>query len=249
MKILEQASGRACARSTRRRPSRASEFARRTRKKASRRRSRSSLRPARPRSPAPRRAYKAARGELKAKFDAEKQKVEQEYAEVRQRAAKKAASAKKAAKRENEEVRWQILAVFESGKDSSVKQFKKAEAELAASLADLQTIHDEADYVLVRCRRFAPPAVEPTETPAPEVEDTFAAIQERLTLAGEQLPPLAKLRLPKFLAPQNFVWPFIFLGLRRPASAAGPLLRRMDRGGDSRRPSLRSAAGVGCGSG
>ncbi len=70
---------------------------------------------------------------------------------------------------------------------------------------------------------------EPSEAElAPASDNPVAALQERLKLAEEQLVPLVKLTLPRFLKPQQFVWPFLVLGLGGRVPARGDA-RLVDR--------------------
>jgi hypothetical protein len=160
--------------------------------------------------------YKSLLGELQSKFQVERQAAEREYAAVKSKTAAQTKTALKAAKREHEETRWQLLAVFEAAKDSAVKQNKQREADLAAAAELLQTIKDEANRSLEPCRRFFPPSApgEPASEPAAQVaDDPFPTLQALLVQAEEQLVPLVKLSLPRFLKLQQFVWPFLVLGL------------------------------------
>ncbi|SIO05671.1 FtsK/SpoIIIE family protein [Singulisphaera sp. GP187] len=164
--------------------------------------------------------YQSVRNELRTRFETERKEVEAEFAAVRNKTAAWYRSATKAAKREYEETRWQVLAVFEAAKDSAVKLHKERAAELNAELGLLQTIKDEAEHPLESCRSFFPRADATSgEVVVPPAENPLPELQERLKRAEEQLVPLMKLTLPKFLKLQQFVWPFLILGF----AAAYPL--------------------------
>ncbi len=183
--------------------------------------------------------YRAVKGELKTKSEAERQATETEYSEVRKKSVAKANSAKKSSKKLMEETRWQILAVFESAKDSVLKRHKKREADLAAAIEHLEVIKEDSVGVQSLGQKFglvaapAPPKAEttspssekppeegatPEEGAAPAQEEAepvptnaLSQLQEVLKLADEQLEPLTKLSLVKFLRLQQFIWPFVFL--------------------------------------
>src|SRR5262245_61768407 len=69
--------------------------------------------------------YLAAREKARQTAETETKAVEAEYEEARKTIAVRARKAQAAAKKTQEEARWQALAVFEAGKDASIKQFKK----------------------------------------------------------------------------------------------------------------------------
>ncbi|WP_422930534.1 FtsK/SpoIIIE domain-containing protein [Singulisphaera sp. PoT] len=181
--------------------------------------------------------YRAVRAELKKKYEAEKQTTEAEYAEVRRKSAAKANSAKKSAKKLMEETRWQILAVFESAKESVVKRHKKREADMAAALEHFEVIKDDSHDVMALGKKYgltAAPAPETSEStpaqpaeaaattgeaegenqeaPEPKESSPLSQLIDVLKKADEQLEPLNTLKLPKFLRPQQFIWPFVVLG-------------------------------------
>ena len=154
--------------------------------------------------------YQAARDTIVAKAEAETKAIEAEYEEAKKSIAGKAAAAKGAAKKRMEETRWQALAVFEAGKDGAIKQFKQHESEIVAASDLIEVLKAAAAPIVRRVRPFAPP---PAEPPAPPeaVDRPIDALQAVITRAEEQLDPVDALFLPKFLAPQAFVWPFLIL--------------------------------------
>ena len=73
------------------------------------------------------------------------------------------------AKKAQEEIRWQALAMYEAGRDGAVKTRKQDEEVLAATRADFEAVQGAAGPVLERCARLAGP--EPSAaaaSPAPE---------------------------------------------------------------------------------
>ena len=181
--------------------------------------------------------------ETKAKYQAVKDKIaadalsqtkatEAEYAEAKTLVTKRANSARNTAKKKMEEVRWQALAVFEAGKDNSIKQFKAHEAEIKGLVEQTDDFKFRAEPVLQRVRRFAPPVVPPTppavvaapvvegaapDAPAPAEapvtepapgdtpEKPIEALQAALAKAEELLEPVAKLSVPKLVVPLTVV--------------------------------------------
>ena len=114
--------------------------------------------------------------ETKAKYQAVKDKiaqdalaqakaVEAEYAEAKKAVASEANSARNSAKKKMEEVRWQALAVFEAGKDNSIKQFKIHETEIKGLAEQIEDFKFQAEPVL--SASAATPRPRPTRRPAP----------------------------------------------------------------------------------
>src|SRR5205085_8799013 len=78
---------------------------------------------------------------------------------------------------------------------------------------------------LVDCRPYAGTSPEPLDGPgAASAAETPAAVEvppedplptylERIKQGEEQLVPLAKLGLPRFLKPHNYIWPFLVLAM------------------------------------
>jgi hypothetical protein len=167
--------------------------------------------------------YQTVRDEIQRRFEADHRAAETEYKEVRKKIAGRAQATRSASKRENEEARWQALAVFEASKDGAIKQLKETEAEIVAAGELLEAIKAEAGRTVKSCRRFAGPAPEPAAAATAPSADPVTDLQEHLKKADEQLAALSKLSLPKFLKPQNFIWPFLLAGL----AAAYPLVTQL----------------------
>jgi hypothetical protein len=162
--------------------------------------------------------YQAAREKATQTADAETKAVEAEYAEAKRKVAARAQSARNKAKKVQEESRWQSLAVFEAGKDAAIKRFEKHKGRIAAGVERLDALKHDAAPVLGRTRRFAPTAPTATEAeaqaqPAATPDQPIDALEAALTTVEERLVPLGKLFLPKLLAFDVFVWPFLFLAL------------------------------------
>jgi hypothetical protein len=172
-------------------------------------------------------AYERTREEITRTFEQKTQAAEAEYAQVKQKIGAHAKSERSRAKKAQEESRWQALAMYEAGRDGAVKARKQDEEALAAARADLQAVEEAAIPVLTRCRKLAgpPPAVtvpDDTQHPAPDTDPDGAvpddlsqvtALQEAIKRADLELVALEKLNLPGFLQIQNFIWPFLILGL------------------------------------
>ena len=167
--------------------------------------------------------YQAARDAANTSADRDTAALQAEYDQTRKTVTAKAQSQTKAAKKALEETRWQALAVFESGKDGAIRQYKTQEAQISAASHEIEDLKAAAAPTLARLKRFAPatttaaPAESGSEAPAitPESapDDPIEALQAKIPIADEKLTPLEKLFLPKFLAPSTFIWPFLLLGL------------------------------------
>jgi hypothetical protein len=176
--------------------------------------------------------YQKARENILKKAERETQATQAEYAEVKQKIDARAKSERSRARKAHEETRWQALAVFEAGRDEAVKRRKKDEETLAQTRADFEAVRDAAAPVLERTRRFVAHAdslakapVVPVRLPTSDPEATdpgetsrVMTLQEAVKQADSELLALEKLTLPGFLRPQNFVWPFLLLGI---AAAVG----------------------------
>jgi hypothetical protein len=178
--------------------------------------------------------YHAAREKARQTAETETKAVEAEYEEVKKAVAVRARKAQSSAKKTREEARWQSLAVYEAGKDASIKQFKKHETDIQASAERLELIREHAAAALARTRRFAPPAP-PTSEAAEAPENPLEALDAVLKSAEERLGPLDRAFWPKLLQPKVFVWPILLLAL----GLAYPLGLRLGWG-----PGAGVAAGV-----
>jgi hypothetical protein len=167
--------------------------------------------------------YQKARDENRRSFERDNQATQAEYSQLKQKIDHQAKSDRSRAKKSQEETRWQALAMFEAGRDGTVKSRKKDEEALAVSRADFQAVQDASVPVLQRCVRLAgpePAAVAGPSQPAPAdaaapggEPSPIAKLQEAVRFADEQLLALEKLALPGFLRISNFIWPFVLLGL------------------------------------
>ena len=153
--------------------------------------------------------FKAVQDEAVATARAETRAVEAEYAEAQRKVAGRLNAARNAAKKSQEESRWQALAVFEAGRNAAVKQFQRHELQVKTAAGQLADLREQAAQVLARIQRFVPAPAEATA--AEPAENPLEAIESALQAAEESLGPIDKLRLPKFLDPANFVWPFLLL--------------------------------------
>ena len=99
--------------------------------------------------------YQAVRDAAVQSADTETKAIEAEYAEAKRKVAGRAQAARNAAKKIQEETRWQALAVFEAGKDAALKQFQKNEAQLKSDSERLEDLKADASAPLARTSRFA----------------------------------------------------------------------------------------------
>ena len=171
--------------------------------------------------------YQRTRDEILQAFERENQATGAEYSQVKQKIDAQAKTESRRAKKAHEETRWQALAMFEAARDGIVKSRKRDEEMLASTRADLQNVRDAADPVLERCRSLAGPEPSATALPVPDAETTSAdpaatdpgeasqvtTLQQAVKRADDELLALEKLKIPSFLQLQNFIWPFLILGL------------------------------------
>ena len=163
-----------------------------------------------------------------------------------------------------EETRWQALAVFEAGKDNSIKQFKAHEAEIKAAGRAARRLQVPGRARPPARPPFAPPARSPAPTPPaaadppspprPPAAATPADAREADRGAAGGAPGgrgTARRRStsssgPKLVVPLTVVAPFLLVGA--PGVPAGPVARLGRRRRGRRRAwrsSRRSAAFIG----
>ncbi len=173
--------------------------------------------------------YQRAREEIVQRFEKETLAVTTEYAQVKQKIEAQHKTERSRARKAQEEMRWQSMAIFEAGCDEAVKARKQAEERLAAIRADFRAIQDAADPVLIRCQKYAGP--DPGVRPAPELcqgppgpgdlpdatdpgeSARFTTLQIAVKHADQELLVLEKQWLLGLLRPQIFVWPFLIMGV------------------------------------
>jgi hypothetical protein len=172
--------------------------------------------------------YRRVKGGIFAAFQRDTQAVEAEFAQVTQKIEAQHKADRSRARKAQEETRWQALAIHESGREAAVKTRKGDEKALAATRADFEAIREHAQPVLARCKGLAGPeppaaAVVPAAATAQAITDPDATdlgepskvvtLQESVRHADEALVALHSLGLASFLQLQNFVWPFLLLGI------------------------------------
>ncbi|GAC1467136.1 MAG: FtsK/SpoIIIE domain-containing protein [Isosphaeraceae bacterium] len=155
--------------------------------------------------------HQSVRAEISQKAVAEEKSLEAEFAETRKAAINRSNAARNSAKKRLEETRWQALALFESGKDGAIKQYKLHETELKDAIEALEELKTDASPVLLRIRRFVPSQTVEPSAPAEPIEKPIEALRACIEQGGERLAPLAGLFLPRVLMPQVFPWPFLLL--------------------------------------
>ncbi|MBV8486854.1 MAG: hypothetical protein JO161_01110, partial [Planctomycetaceae bacterium] len=173
--------------------------------------------------------YQRERAEIVKRFEEETRAVTSEYAQVKQKIESLHKIERIGARRAQEEMHWQATAMFEAGRDGTVKTRKQSEERLASIRANFQNIQDAADTVLIRCHKYAGkdpgvlpvpgeqpglpgPDTEPDATGLREVEH-LATLLEAVKRADRHLLALEKQWLPGLLELKNFVWPFLILGV------------------------------------
>ena len=171
--------------------------------------------------------YQQRRDEISQAFERENQAIGAEYSALKQKINAQAKTERSRAKKAHEDTRWQALAMYEAARDGSVKARKRDEEMLATTRADFENIKLAAEPVLERCRPLAgseplatasPLPVERTGSADPDATDPgepsqVSTLQEAVKRADEMLLALEKLKIASFLRLQNFIWPFLLIGL------------------------------------
>ncbi|HMF37294.1 MAG TPA: hypothetical protein VKF17_11665, partial [Isosphaeraceae bacterium] len=171
--------------------------------------------------------YQRTRDEILQAFERENQTTGAEYSQVKQKIDAQAKTERSHARKAHEETRWQALAMYEAARDGTVKSRKRDEEMLASTRADFENVKAAADPVLERCRSLAGPEPSATALPVPDARTTSAdpaatdpgeasqvtTLQQAVKRADDELLALEKLKIPSFLQLQNFIWPFLMLGL------------------------------------
>ena len=178
--------------------------------------------------------YQKVRDEILETFKREAGSVEAEYSQVKQKIDAQAKNDRGRAKKAQEETRWQALAMYEAGRDGAVKSRKQDEETLAVTRGNFEEIQAVAEIVMRRCKRLAgpeptsrvqavpatkgdaenqPQAADPADSAEPQPQSQVLTLQEAVKQADTELLALESLKLAGFLRLQNFVWPFILLGL------------------------------------
>src|SRR5208283_1045160 len=167
------------------------------------------------------------RDEILQAFERVHQATAAEYFQVKAKIDAQAKTERSRAKKAHEETRWQALAMYEAARDGMVKSRKRNEEMLASTRADFQNVRDAAEPVLERCRSLAGPEPSATALPVPDAQTKPAdpdavdpgeaaqvrSLQQAVKRADDELLALEKLSIPSFLQLQNFIWPFLILGL------------------------------------
>ena len=176
--------------------------------------------------------YQRTRDEILQAFERENQAIGAEYSQIKQKIDAQAKTERSRARKAHEETRWQALAMYEAARDGTVKSRKRDEEMLATSRADFENVKVAAEPVLGRCRALAgpetsatalavsdaqPKAADPdaTDPDATDPGETsrVSTLQQAVKRADDELLALEKLGIPSFLQLQNFIWPFLILGL------------------------------------
>ncbi len=173
---------------------------------------------------------------LESQYAQAKQQVAQVYARDTQAANNDYAQAKKdqddllrkdqkRAKKAKDEAGWQALAVFEGSRDEGVKWRRSADSNWNHALAEFELKKDTVDWVLKKLGslgrdKSAPAAAdEPAQASTPDdpsaeddASNPLTRLQAMLAQIDEELIEVDALKLPRFLRPEAFVWPFLILG-------------------------------------
>ncbi len=163
--------------------------------------------------------YEKVKAAVARKAQAETQATEAEYAQAKQKVEAQFKSERSKSKKSSEETRWQALAMYEAGRDNTVKMRKSDEEALAATRHHFQEVQEIAEVVMARCAKLAGPEIPVAET-APAMQEgaepgdeptKLGTLQEIVKKADEELAALEALKLPNFLRISNFIWPFLLL--------------------------------------
>ncbi len=179
--------------------------------------------------------YVKVKAAITRKAQADAQTTQAEYDETKRKIEATFKSERSRIKRAHEDARWQAGSIFEGARESGVKRVRSLNEALAAAGANLEQLRDMAEPVMARSARLAGAEVpvEPTVTvraaeepeaaqpdgaellvqPEPKGDPTKVDLLHEVVLRiDEELLGLESLKLPNFLKPSNFVWPFLLLG-------------------------------------
>ncbi len=181
-----------------------------------------------------------ARDEVSQTFQRDSQACKAEYAQAKKQIEEQFKKDQRRAKKAKEETGWQALAFFEGSREEGVKWRRATDANWHGALDEFHLKKETAEYILKRFGRLAanlpdPVIAPPVETPAPvpAVADAAAPAAEGAAPTDEEpkdTTPLGSLnaisahidkeliatealKLPKFLRPDMFIWPFLFLAV------------------------------------
>jgi energy-coupling factor transporter ATP-binding protein EcfA2 len=181
--------------------------------------------------------YARARDEVVQTYQRDTQACKNDYAQKKKEIDDQFKKDQRRAKKAKDETGWQALAFFEGSKEEGVKWRRGADANWRAALDELHLKKETAEFVLKRYGKLAAnlpevalapvsdapaavesPAIVVPETPegadaAPEPPDTTPSGTVRAigTRIDHELLALEALKLPKFLRPDVFIWPFLLL--------------------------------------
>ncbi len=186
--------------------------------------------------------YARARQSALQTYQRDAQACDAQYAQTKQQIDDQFKKEQRKAKKAKEETGWHALTVFEGTRDEGTKWRRATEANWSVAIEELHVRQEEAKYLLKRCGRLslatpeeaeailAARAAEPVVAPPPESEattdgdapteapelptgdDPLSRLRLDLIRMVDDLAALDALKLPKFLQPQTFVWPFLLLG-------------------------------------
>lgn len=154
--------------------------------------------------------FEATRAEILSTSDTEIKALKTEYAEAVKNVEGRTQNARNAAKKAQEESRWQALALFEAAKDAAKKRHQENENALADATDRFEFLQARSAPSLARTRWFAPPPATPeASAESPSTDEPLGALTATLDVMETALTSLESAWLPKLLAPSAFVWPFL----------------------------------------
>src|SRR6185312_12382027 len=101
--------------------------------------------------------FEKRKHELQARFEAEYRPAEQKYAALKQRAHARFSTEKAAAKKINQEARWETTTVFDATKHKPKREFLEAERQVKQRAERFEAIATEAKHYLTDCRVYREP--------------------------------------------------------------------------------------------
>ncbi len=153
------------------------------------------------------------RSALAAHFDGSIEQTQTEFAASKKKVAARRRAVVENARQKQEETRWQALAVYESGKEDAVRAAKARQDELTLASELLHTIRAADEAYLKPLRRYWTGAAAALDDASLACEEPVARFKETVEALDADIETLAKIKLPGFLRPSSYVWPFLFAGV------------------------------------
>jgi hypothetical protein len=156
--------------------------------------------------------FASAKEDITARFTAEYDAAEKEYAETGQAIRDTYETGREKSKQDYHEACWSINTVFEAARATAENQFKDLERNFEGSLHRISSMQQEAKGLLKEWRQQGAYArVDVVRNPLPP-DDQVMEQMEALTAESEELlARLKQLFIPRFFKGFNLIWLFVVL--------------------------------------